>query len=223
MRVEGLLFDVPISEREPDLEVLARTRLPGVRQHMPGHKPTLEEQIAGLRDYTFAGELQLDLYHAALVVHLRRNVSRELAYRRFEVLWDRWSEQLLQSLDTRWLVSACDTIMEHAADPAERARACVGSTLINTIKLYETERLALVVEDKPYGEVQQQFLFDGVTPFVIRRGDMIFNLRERTRSLCSGKTVASRIVLELLRRADRENTVYRRFAAVHDIEATRWA
>lgn len=165
---------------------------------------------------TFAGAPQIDFYHAALTVLIRRGLDMPLAYERFERLWREESVHLLKSLDARWLVSACDTLMDCAPDPTERAIACIGATLMNTIKLYETERLGAGPERAPLlSFVDPLPLFDGMTSFVVGGGDMIHGLRKRAAAVCAGDTIASRIVLELLRRADRADTVYRRLAELH--------
>jgi hypothetical protein len=55
-----------------------------------------------------------------------------------------WAEEahfLAKALNTKWLVSACDTFADHSNDDAERATALLAATMIKTIKIYETERL----------------------------------------------------------------------------------
>lgn len=220
--MEAILFEVPLSPTPPDLEALKHARVPGRRRAFVGRLPDRDEHLAGVRA-AFAGEPQIDFYHAALSVLIRRGADMPLAYERFDRLWREQGAHLIESLDARWLVSACDTLMDCALGPTERAIACIGATLMNTIKLYETERLSAgPVPATPQSLVAPAPLFDGMTSFVVGRGDMICNLRKRTLAICAGDTIASRIVLELLRRADRADTVYRRMADLHRDEETRW-
>ena len=221
--MDTILFDIPLSPAPPDLEALKRARVPGAAKHsLRGRMPALDDHLAGVRT-TFAGDPQIDFYHAALSVLIRRDMDTPLAIERFERLWGEQGEHLLASLDSRWLVSACDTLMDWASDPRERAVACVGSTLMNTIKLYETERLGSGSMRTPLRElVHPTPLFDGMTSFSVGWGDMIYNLRKRTAAVCAGDTIAGKIVLELLKRADRADTVYRRLSDLHQVEETRW-
>jgi hypothetical protein len=221
--MDTILFDIPLSRAPPDLEALKRTRVPGQEKHgLVGRKPALDEHLACVRT-SFAGEPQIDFYHAALSVLIRRGMDTPLAIERFEQLWSEQGDHLLASLDSRWLVSACDTLMDWARNPLERAIACIGSTFMNTIKLYETERLGSGTIRTPLQEFAHPApLFDGMTSFSVGRGDMIHNLRKRTAAVCAGDTTAGKIVLELLKRADRADTVYRRLAELHQVEETRW-
>lgn len=220
--METILFDVPLSPASPDTEALRRARVPGQRRPLIGRLIEFDAHLAAVQA-TFAGESQINFYHAALTVLIRRGVDMPLAYERFEQLWRDHSDHLLESLDARWLVSACDTLMDCARDPTERAIACIGATLMNTIKLYETERLGAGPAQAPLQSFADPLpLFDGMTSFVVGGGDMIHGLRKRTAAVCTGDTIAPRIVLELLRRADRADTVYRRLAELHRVEETRW-
>jgi len=216
------MFKLPLKEDAPDFSVLALEHVPGsARQTVTGHYPLSEHLLRLERE--FAGEPQLALYHAVLIVLIRRDVQRGLAFRHYEALWSQQPDLLLKHLSARWLVAACDTLMDHAADKSERAIAALGSTLVNTVKLYESERRLVREASDDYSSLAHPVdLFDGLTSFSSGRGDMIYNLRARTKAICADNTLASRIVLELVRRMDRPETVYGRFAAVHLKDETRW-
>jgi hypothetical protein len=220
--VEGVLFEIPLVAELPDLEALRLARTPGEKGVAIGRHENLQEHLEHVCK-EFAGEPQIDFYHAALTVLIRRRIQGELAQQHFERVWSEQSDHLLSSLSARWLVSACDTIMDCSADPVERAMACAASNLMNTIKLYETERLANGPSRTSLESLATPVpLFDGMTSFSVGWGDMILNLRKRTEAICSGNTTASKILRELLRRADRADTIYRRLAQVHVIDDTRW-
>lgn len=218
------MFELPLSDALPDFSTLAaRITLPGVEPVvLIGRREDLREHLAAL-EREFASASALAFYHAGLTVMIRRGVQADLAYRHFEAAWADQGDHLL-TLNARWLVAACDTIMTNAADKTERAIACVGSTLLNVVKLYETELLAAPPRsDADLRQLAQpRPLFDGMTSFSVGHGDMIFNLRERTRALCSQPTLASKIVAELIERVDRHDTVFSRLAALHVNPETRW-
>lgn len=221
-----LLFSVPLSEQLPDLEALFQTPVPGNDSHpMIGRRRTLPEHLSALQ-IEFAGGRQLYFFHAVLNVLIRREVDRSRAYSQFVDLWKERRRNLLEGLSARWLVSACDTIMDCAPEPYERAMACAASTFLNTVKLYESERRSYGPQQTPLVALSSPVpLFDGMTSFAVGKGDMIFNLRQRTKAVCqsSKESLAGDILLEILRRADAADTVYRRLAAVHTNEETRWS
>jgi hypothetical protein len=217
------MISVPLQGATPDWERLANAVVPGNgKTALIGRRAVLSDH---LRDLTreFAGESQLLFYHAALTVLIRRGIDKDAAIRQFESLWRERQDDLLHGLTARWLVSACDTIMDCSTDPYERAIAFAGSCFMNTIKLYETELLC--VRSKPVVASEIAYprpLFDGMTSFAVGRGDMVHNLRSRMSEVCRPGSVAAAILQELVRRADRSDTVYRRFAELHADDATRW-
>jgi hypothetical protein len=91
-------------------------------------------------DGSFRGRSELEYAHAALIVLMRLGMEVSHSWRRFCELWSDSGSFLLQHLNSRWLVSACDTIADHDRDRAQRALALAASALVNTVRLYETER-----------------------------------------------------------------------------------
>ena len=222
----GILFTVPLTTELPDLDELLRTPVPGNAPYPLIGRRALPEDHLGALQAEFAGLPQLYFFHAALNVLIRRAIDADLAYQHFRAAWTLHQGHLLKGLSARWLVSACDTIMDRDTEPYERAMACAAATLLNTVKLYETERLCYSAPHAALaGLVSPTPLFDGMTSFAVGRGDMIFNLRQRTEAVCrsGGDSVAANIMRELLRRVDQQDTVYGRLAAVHANAATRWA
>ncbi|MEX0408464.1 hypothetical protein ABGN05_22650 [Aquibium sp. LZ166] len=193
-----------------------------------GRHPNLEKHLGNL-EQEFAGRSELGLLHAALIVLIRREVCLEIALTEFLSMWSRIAENLCKELDLRWLVSACDTFADHAQDEASRSRALLASAVANTVKLYETERRAINAPhlaregaERMYAS-PQVVLFDGVTRYGVVRGDMIRNLLGRIDRLnadCSDSV--QRLTVEVINRVLVNDTVFRRFAALHTNEATRW-
>ncbi len=162
--------------------------------------------------------------HAALTVYIRRRIDPQRSAARFFTLWDLHRETLLRELDTRWLVSACDTIIDISEDATQRALALNASMFVNTMKLYESERLSNGL-DAPTYPIRTDYvpLMDGMTMFFAGTGDMIFNLRQRMLDVASDGSLAADILRELVARAFRHDTVFRRLAAIHTDERSRWA
>jgi len=193
------------------------------RQYSFGTKTDLDAQFAMLRQ-EFIGQSELALYHAWLMVLIRRRIDLAENVGRAHDLWAFEHTYLLQHLDARWLISACDTIADHWIEPGERALALAASLFANTIKLYETERLATgqtaaVSYQLPEGRVA---LHDGMAAFVIGRGDMIANLIGRVQTSLEYGGTGARILNELVRRASLHPTVFKRFRDVHTSNWTTW-
>jgi len=197
----------------------------------PGH-PTadLEQLDRHLRmlSQEFLERRRLEFLHAILIVLIRRRIGLKRARRLFFDLWEREPEFLCDHLTLRWLVSACDTVCDHPRNKMEATVAVSTSMLINTIKLYETERFTL--EDQTVSSERlaalkgkRLELFDGVTAYGIGRGDMILNLKRRIEAARQGDaTFVSRIFFAAADRAFRGETVFSRMRAVHTNDATRW-
>lgn len=181
-----------------------------------GRKPDLDSHLQLVRA-EFVGASELDFLHASTIVMLRRGLQPRRHYRRFRQLW-RWeADHLLRFLSSRWLVSAADTFVDHARHPREVATAMTAVVLVNTIKLYETERLAHggLASDIPEASWTEkpQPLFDGLSSFRIGGGDLIYNQGLRLDQLCRRRDPASRILAELVQRMLQHDTVYSRFMA----------
>lgn len=171
----------------------------------------------------FSGQSALLFVHAAINAHIRREIDLAENLARFWQMWNQEADFLLKNSTARWLISSCDTIMCHASCDVERAAAIAGSLFMNTIKLYETERLATGSADAAYANVGgRNLLFDGMTAFSIGSGDMIGSLVTRIRKPFPADKIAPRILQELLSRALTQPTVFSRFAKVHVVDSTRW-
>jgi len=202
--------------------------VPGEPLLREGRDIDLLDQFGRLRRQ-FGGQPKLMLLHAALIVLLRRQISVPQAATHFRRLWSEQGNLLVNQLDLRWLVSACDTFADHPRNDAEKARAMLASSLVNTVKLYETERKALgypqidsakaaaVVADSP------GLLFDGLTRFNVGGGDMVANLIARlARCNADRKDPVQILVIETINRVLRHPTVFRRFRDLHRGKNTKW-
>ncbi len=180
-----------------------------------GRRPSLAQQLEMLAD-GFAGECALVWLHAALNVALRRGLQPECNGRRFLELWQRHGDLLLELLDCRWLISACDSLADIHPDPAQAILAASASFLVNTVKLYETERGSAPATPFP-SAVAFREIFDGLTTFLPERGDMVANLVARL-DACSGRppsgaqapALVTAILRELVSRLLHQDSVFQR-------------
>ncbi len=199
-----------------------------------GRRHDLDDHLAML-EADFAGRPMIALYHAALIVLIRRGIDAERSLQRFFALWDGHADRLLRDLDTRWLVSAAGTFMEHGRDPGEVGMGLTGNLMLNIIKLYETERhftpdttlripyLDAGVDDEARRAARRPApLLDGMDTFVVGHGDLVANLFTVVRGVAAQYGVAGRILLELLDRSRGMDTVLHRFAELHRVERTAW-
>jgi len=222
------------AQQSEDWQALKDALVPGGPQggepsYAHGASTDLSEHLRRLQG-EFAGQPQLLYQHAQLIVLIRREADVAGNYQRLERMWLAETDFLRTRLDLRWLVAACDTFIDHAADPVLRAVAMNGPLLVNTIKLQETERYlqaAHGLSDRPDAlqalHSHRVGLFDGLTAFIAGTDDTLRNMRWRLGDVCALHPLGA-LVLEIfdrLQRAGNDN-VYLRFRQRHTRERTRW-
>ncbi|MGQ0567591.1 MAG: polysaccharide pyruvyl transferase family protein [Gemmobacter sp.] len=194
-------------------------RVPGARDDA-----TMEGKIASLAR-TFDGQPLIWLYHATVIAGLRRRLDAEANWDRFARLWAAHGDWLLANLDSRWLISACDTIADHHPEATVRAAGLAVSAALNILRLSETERRARGGPDlRPLGRRHDPLrLYDGLRWFAIGKDDTVANLFARLDRVRDDATLPGRILATLLSRATDHDTVFRRLSDAHDDPATRWS
>lgn len=213
-----------------DLEAIKNSTVLGDdAQYAYGSLPNLAAHMQRLRR-EFIGHSELLYHHAALIVLIRREADVARNFARFRYLWDAESAYLLQHLDLRWLIAACDTLIDHDRDAVLRATLMNAVVLVNTVKLQETERflqgqrnavdLAGPVEQL---RVERVALCDGLSAFVAGTDDTLRNMRWRLEQVCALHPLGVLVmeVFERMQQDGNENT-YRRFRERHTRERTRW-
>lgn len=177
-----------------------------------GRKQSFDDQLdMVLRE--FVGQSEIKFAHAALIVALRRGIEVTHNFSRFMSLWEEHSDFLTETLDSRWLVSACDTLAQFSQDIAQAQLAAMGSLFVNTLKLYETERIAAACDAADPARIASGTpLFDGMTAFMIGGGDMVANLIGRLDATIASDLPAGVIVRELINRALDNETVFSRMS-----------
>lgn len=212
-----------------DIATLKSTIIDGdVPIYTFGSDKDLQTHIANLRQ-EFIGSPELVHYHASLIVLIRRDIDAVANFAKFKALWQTERDFLLQTLNTRWLISACDTFIDYDDDATLQAILMNAVVLINTLKLQETEHLLCDVSLRENEQTRTQLqnervtLFDGTSAFAVGTDDSIRNMRWRLDKVC-GSHELGQIVIEIFERLSNPNhdTVYSRFRKRHTRERTRW-
>jgi hypothetical protein len=190
-----------------------------------GRKADLTEHFLQL-EHEFHGRPRLAHLLACVIVALRRNPTDAACRRLFDRIVREFGNGLVGHLNLRWLTSVCDTFMDVATDPLDRATALAGSLLASTIKLSETER-RLFHPPQPeiplYRFSKGGHLFDGVITFWVGKGDMITNLLSRAASTLENAGAAAPFTGEIIVRALEEQTVWRRMMRMQEIPGPEMA
>ena len=214
---------------QADLNQLKNTIIDGDQiQYTHGSAKDLNEHIEQLKQ-EFVGQSALNHFHASLIVLIRREVDTQNNYDKFKALWMAERDFLVQSLNIRWLISACDTFIDFDEDVTLKAILMNAVVLINTLKLQETERFlcdqSLTVNQEHQQLLQQQryALFDGTAAFAVGTDDTLRNMRWRLEQICEAHELGQ-IVIEVFDRLqlDQNNNIYSRFKQRHTREKTRW-
>ena len=181
------------------------------------------EHFNGLRR-DFAGMPELCFVHAQLIVRIRRGQELETAVPAFLKLWAEEAEFLTKHLNTRWLISACDTFADFGS-PAQKAAAMMLVLLVNTVKLAETERLTLADCDSMPEKLQAIVethrsrahieLWDGMPCYSPFEGDMPRNMFRRMMLLVDKDPALGQIARMLMRRAITSDTLLGRLARLN--------
>ena len=195
---------------------------------MPGHAPKLAfgrisalDEHLGMLAREFAGASHLEFTLACTIVMLRRGIEVKRNLARFRRIWFWHARFLCSRLNSRWLISAADTLVDFPRNRTEQATAMAAVLLGSTVKLYETERRLTDSEAMgasrpplPRSDPNQPpvELFDGLTAFQVGCGDLITNLNTRLTLFCSGRrrNTATRILDELMHRMRTHDSIYAR-------------
>lgn len=189
----------------------------------------LNEHLAYL-ETEFSGQPQLLFYHAKLIVLIRRDCEVEQNMQRFTTLWQEEADFLLEHLSMRWIVSAIDTFIDYSEDDLLKSMLFSGLLLINTTKLYETERYYLHTENITPDNYDPQrlesptspMLFNGIPAFRINHSDTMSNMRGRMSKIIVLHPLGGKILNHIYLSLHKENTVFHRFKQLHTKARTQW-
>ena len=142
-------------------------------EYTHGSENSIKSHLHNLRN-EFNGKTELEYYHAELNVFLRRGIKTKKTFKNFLDLWEQESGFLIKNLNTRWLIAAADSFIDHDKNPLSRSLAFSAVCLVNSCKLCETERFVNNSIDKEYDlkklellKNQRIPLFDGTSAFTI--------------------------------------------------------
>lgn len=194
-----------------------------------GSHNAIRTQIEALNK-EFSGQAELVLYHASLIVLIRRESDAKVNFEKFNTLWQQEAVWLLQHLNIRWLVSAVDTFADHASKPVDRAMALGAAILVNTVKAYESEHYLSGQEEVVYlperlTHVQTNLvpLFEGVSCYTVGTDDTLRNMVWRMQVQTQNQAcLPGKIFLEIFKRLGDQKTAFGRMKSAHTREKTKW-
>jgi hypothetical protein len=174
----------------------------------------LSKKISELEE-EFKGKPEKCLEMAVCIVHIRRKINLEKNLFKFnELLTD---QHVIKNMDTRWLVSMCDTIIDHGSHE-DASKAAIITTYINLLKLSGTY---LILCDHKLNEshINNDFsrnkpIYDGVIAFTLKNEDALINLHRRLQKIMnnndSGLKYVWSEILKRIRSSENPITMFER-------------
>ena len=175
-----------------------------------GSSNSIEEHFLALRE-EFSGQSELCYTHAKIIVLIRREFEVDNHFKLFKHLWLEEKEHLLKSLNIRWLIAATDTFADYSNDDSIKSLSVACVCLLNT-------------DDKKINRLdnEERFeLFDGTSVFKFGTDDTLRNMRWRIDKVAK-LNVAGEILLEIFKRLQKFDTVYKRTKDRHVRDKTGW-
>lgn len=199
-----------------DSDITVDTSEPKRFKDLHGHFTRLQHE--------FLGQPLLCLYHAVLVVLLRRKFDTARVFQAFEQLWQAEQDFLWHHLSLRWLVSSADTFVDFSPNPTRQAIFLNIPTLINTLKVYET-KLDLLTDNRVPNPVkihahQQQHLalYDGLRYFRLGTDDTLHNMRQRYEKFANVDKFATDFLLTVFDRLQTGDTAFALMRQYHEFD-----
>lgn len=193
-----------------------------------GSSNDLDEHFEALKA-EFVGNSELCYTHAKIIVLIRRDFEVKKHFKIFELLWQEERDYLLKNLNTRWLISATDTFADYSNNDAVRGLSVACSCLLNTVKMQESERFITnaqeCTDDKEkiskLDNEERSALFDGTSVFKFGTDDTLRNMRWRI-DKAAKLNIAGEILLEIFKRLQEFDTIYKRSKDRHTRDKTGW-
>jgi len=144
------------------------------------------------------------------ITDLRKGRNTEARWLSFTQLVEKNLDQICRELDTRWLVSICDTYSDFS-DDITRRNALLVVQMVNLEKLWATNLLMYDVSlnKEKLGKLKSNKvipLWDGMYSFNINHGDMTWNLFARMEQLIKETPVIHTIYRTIIERLKENNT-----------------
>ena len=198
------------------------------------HKPRTNDLTAHLENlkHQFIGQSELCFYHATLIVLLRRDYKPKEIFTEFEQLWHTESNYLLDNLSLRWIVSACDTFVDHSANMLRAAILMNITTLMTTLRVYETKQflqrpsgsnsLPLVNDNIDAFYRSDIPLYDGLTYFRVGSDDSLKNMRNRYERFYGSDKLAATMLLSVFDKLQKNDSAFSTMRSLHKSKKSEW-
>ena len=197
------------------------------------NKPRTNDLQAHLDNlkHQFIGRSELCFYHATLVVLLRRNYKIDKTFAEFEQLWTVESDYLLNHLSLRWIISGCDTFIDHSSDVVRKTILLNVVTLFNTLRVYETKQFLQLGSTKIMPLNRDSLatlyegdlaLYDGLTYFRVGTDDTLKNMRNRYEKLYDSDKLATTILLFMFDKLQSNDSAFFTMRSLHKSERSKW-
>lgn len=146
-----------------------------------------------------------------LIINLRKGKEKERNWSQFTELIENNLVEICQVLDTRWLISICDTYADYG-DPVARRNAMLVVQTANFEKLWATHLLMydLKLNEEKTEQLKKNKiipLWDGMYSFNINHGDMMNNFFARVDELMMDTPVINEIYKTVVQRIKENDTV----------------
>lgn len=191
----------------------------------------LENHLNNLK-YQSLGESELCFYHNTLIILMRRKYKIDYIFAEFERLWLAESDYLLENLSLRWIVSACDTFIDHSENTHRAAILMNVVTLMNTLRAYETKNflqrpvdadsMPLIPEKTAMLYAGDLPLYNGLTYFRIGTDDSLRNMRKRYHKFYKADKLATNMLLAVFEKLQHTDSAFATLRALHKDDWSKW-
>ena len=193
-----------------------------------GSAKSLDGHLESLRK-VFVGQSELCYTHAKIIVLLRREFKVEKHFKLLEQLWQEESKFLLKNLNFHWLLSASARFAENSNDKMVSSLGIATTCLQVSVRLAESERFltnSMQCEDDKERQARLDSgerieLFEDMPVFKFGTDDTIRFLRWQLDKAAKFH-VAGEILLEVFKRLQEIDTVYKRTKDRHVRNRTSW-
>lgn len=181
------------------------------------YDPNTEQQVCRVQNTEFAGKPEICKKLIEHIIYLRRAEKVDEHKTAFFTLVNENIDELINNLDTRWLLSVCDTIADYGTD-AERGNAMQIVIVCNMLKIFDTYLMVTVdprFQQEKLDAYHPQRLWNGIWSFNIREGDMPENMFRRVTETTKSTPIIHQIWKALIVRINEHNNCLTRLQTFH--------
>ncbi len=166
---------------DPKLEIINGTPAKNLNRAQ-----NVDQNILQVRS-EFVGKPEVCHELVKLIIYLRRDIDVDNNRELFFQLWEKYHETLLKELDTRWLLSVVDTVID-VGDDLESAVAMNISQCINQCNIHTSLLINCVDGRLDANKLQRELkapTWDGMITIDVPNGDMVHNMMVRMDTIIS--------------------------------------